>query len=364
MPKRPSSLCLTPDGQHILCGDKFGDAYSLPLIPMEYVKVQAQAKDYKPAATSLTVHTKKNLFSLEQQKREQEKREAEKKNKPADQNEPLNFEHQHILGHVSMLLDILSPEIHSRSYVLTADRDEHIRVSRGIPQAHVIENYCLGHTSLISKLCIPSWAPEVLISGGGDGNLFVWDWSKGQALQQIAVNSVVQIEEPIVRGIWAISFEHARAVLVSLEGYVPPSFSVAKDGINTMNRSAQLLCFKFEQDSTLKFQDVIQLGGNVLDVVGIESTGSIVVSVDNLREPGSTNTWRSSPGASSSLLESLHINSSQDGLKFGPSEDALAVAINSTGTSELSATLDAKQKKELDDSLYSLANMKKKVFDE
>ena len=72
---------------------------------------------------------------------------------------------------------VTNPE--GRNYILTADRDEHIRVSRGIPQTHVIEGFCLGHTEFISRLCIPKERPEVLLSGGGDNTLFVWDWASG-----------------------------------------------------------------------------------------------------------------------------------------------------------------------------------------
>lgn len=222
MPKRPSALSLTPDGKTILCGDKFGDTYSLPLIPGEFVK-RVETKQYQPAATSLTVHTKRNLESLEQQKRQAEKAKA------AEDKASLDFEHQAILGHVSLLTDLISisvpgnsPETRPRSYILTADRDEHIRVSRGVPQAHVIEQYCLGHTSVVSKLCIPSWAPKVLISGGGDGCLLVWNWIEGQVLQKIVLDDVLGTQEVIVRGIWEVSLEQpsgvVNAILIGLEG--------------------------------------------------------------------------------------------------------------------------------------------------
>ena len=229
MPKRPSALTLNPDGQTLLCGDKFGDAYSLPLIPGDYVK-RAEVQHYKPlgpAATSLTVHTKRNLVSLEQQRQQLS---AEKK-AAAGEKEALNFEHQLIIGHVSVLLDLISasvsgesPDSRAQSYILTADRDEHIRVSRGLPQAHVIEQYCLGHTSFVSKLCIPSWAPKVLVSGGGDGYLIVWNWTEGQLMQKISLDEAVQTQDVIVRGIWEVSLQQPAgpvdAILVGLEGYV------------------------------------------------------------------------------------------------------------------------------------------------
>jgi tRNA (guanine-N(7)-)-methyltransferase subunit TRM82 len=47
-----------------------------------------------------------------------------------------------VLGHTSLLTALLlSPD---ERFVLTADRDEHIRVS-WFPQGYVIERYCMGH---------------------------------------------------------------------------------------------------------------------------------------------------------------------------------------------------------------------------
>ena len=231
MAKKPCALDLTPDDQTILCADKFGDLYSLPLVPGEYAKPKNQAKKTKPVATTLTVHSKRNLRSLEQQHLQAERaQKAEKVQEEAEEKTALNFEHQLILGHVSMLTDVLAvalpgaPGSHPRNYILTADRDEHIRVSRGIPQAHVIEQQCLGHTSLISKLCIPSWAPKVLVSGGGDGYLLVWNWTEGQIIQKISLDEAVQAQDVIVRGIWEVSLQQSagpvKAILVGLEGYV------------------------------------------------------------------------------------------------------------------------------------------------
>lgn len=232
MAKKPCSLDLTPDDQTILCADKFGDVYSLPLIPGEYVKPKTQAKKPKPVATTLTVHSKRNLRSLEQQHLHAERAEkAEKVQEEVEEKTALNFEHQLILGHVSMLTDVIAvslpgaPGSRPRNYILTADRDEHIRVSRGIPQAHVIEQQCLGHTSLISKLCIPSWAPSVLISGGGDSHLLVWNWSAGQLHQSVPLSDSFQ--DAVISGIWGVSFDQPAGttgsiniILIGLEGYV------------------------------------------------------------------------------------------------------------------------------------------------
>lgn len=228
MPKRPSAVTLTPDGNTILCGDKFGDVYALPLIPSDKPSISRKnpkpAKPFQPSATSLTVHTKRNLEALEQQRRQAGQR-SEQKSEPT-------FERNLLLGHVSLLTDVAFVSLssstssgESRDYLLTADRDEHIRVSRGPPQTHIIENYCLGHSSFISKICIPQSFPELLISGGGDDYLLVWDWRAGQVLQKVPLSPSSPKEELAVRGIWAVPLatssdvETRRVIVfVALEG--------------------------------------------------------------------------------------------------------------------------------------------------
>jgi WD40 repeat protein len=71
-----------------------------------------------------------------------------------------------------------------RKYIITADRDEHIRISRGIPQAHIIEGFCLGHTDFITRLCVPENRPHLLVSGGGDDEIVLWDWRNGQIVSK------------------------------------------------------------------------------------------------------------------------------------------------------------------------------------
>ncbi len=184
MPKRICAIVLTPHEKNILVGDKFGDVYLLPLLPTEGWlpptpnEVQEQ-RPYIPSATELTVHTKGNLDALRQQR--QQKQAQPRK-------EVLQFEHKLLLGHVSLLTDVAIAEIpvrlKSRQYILTADRDEHIRVSRGVTQAHIIENYCLGHREFVSKLCIVPWNPELLVAGSGEPSLKVYRWQTGQLLDQ------------------------------------------------------------------------------------------------------------------------------------------------------------------------------------
>lgn len=203
MPKRPCAIVLTPDDSTILCADKFGDVYSLPLLGQtnESSTTNRAANDdsttrneqgpqasFVPSATSLTVHTKGNREALRQQ---------QKVTNPKPEKRSLNFDQQLQLGHVSLLTDVAcasrtfsSSKRHE--YILTSDRDEHIRVSRGIPQSHIVEGYCLGHSEFVSKLCIPPSYPHLLISGGGDDYLLVWDWLSGSIRQKTDLKGRVE----------------------------------------------------------------------------------------------------------------------------------------------------------------------------
>ncbi|OMP87296.1 tRNA (guanine-N(7)-)-methyltransferase subunit TRM82, partial [Diplodia seriata] len=146
MPKRPCAIAVTQDDQTILCADKFGDVYALPLQHTSEdeqafaTKAEQAPKTFVPSATNLTVHTARNRKALEAQLKQQETQ--------AKSKEPLRFKHELLLGHVSMLTDLLFvtldaedlraesdvPAAKPRNYILTADRDEHIRISRGQPQ--------------------------------------------------------------------------------------------------------------------------------------------------------------------------------------------------------------------------------------
>ncbi|XP_060786380.1 tRNA (guanine-N(7)-)-methyltransferase non-catalytic subunit wdr4 [Neoarius graeffei] len=86
------------------------------------------------------------------------------------------------LGHLSMLLGItLSPD---DKYIITADRDEKIRVSF-CRSPYNIQAFCLGHREFVSALCVPAAHPEWLLSGSGDGTVKLWHYESGRRLQSI-----------------------------------------------------------------------------------------------------------------------------------------------------------------------------------
>lgn len=221
MPKRPCALTITNDNNTIISADKFGDVYSLPLLPSgppEAPRENSQAPDkpFKPSANELTIHSQRNRKALENQKRQ---------NKVKTEKSGPDFEHSLLLGHVSLLTDVKLAKSGERMYVITADRDEHIRVSRGIPQAHIIENFCLGHKEFISRICIPESRPELLISGGGDDELYVWDWANGVLVSKAELRSFVEkytgdekMGKVAVSGIYHTRQGEAEIVIVTVEG--------------------------------------------------------------------------------------------------------------------------------------------------
>ena len=106
LPKKPTGIQFTRDGQTLLVSDKFGDIFSYPLL---WTPDLSQPE--KPKRDALTSHENPSGGTL-------------------------------ILGHASLLTSFaLSAD---ERYVISADRDEHIRVS-WFPQGWSVEMFCLGH---------------------------------------------------------------------------------------------------------------------------------------------------------------------------------------------------------------------------
>ncbi|ATY59393.1 Quino amine dehydrogenase [Cordyceps militaris] len=264
MPKRPSSITVSPDSQ-IIVADKFGDVYAIPLLKSTepYVPPQnatssssGSSKPFsKPAATVLTVHSKGNRAALAAQQRQ-----LANPINPADhvRAEGPDFEHTLLLGHVSMLTTLLLGEdVQRRRYVLTGDRDEHIRVSRYIPQAHVIHGYCLGHREFVGAMVIPAGRGAVLVSGGGDEDLFVWDWIHGKLLSRTSILMPAQEVTPQASSV-------AVSKLLALEHPCEQgtqTFIVAIcEGISAV------FTWQLLHDNTLTRSGIIQLPGKPLDI--------------------------------------------------------------------------------------------------
>ncbi|XP_036401784.1 tRNA (guanine-N(7)-)-methyltransferase non-catalytic subunit wdr4 [Megalops cyprinoides] len=92
------------------------------------------------------------------------------------------------LGHLSMLLAlVVSP---GDKYVITADRDEKIRVSF-LRSPYNIQSFCLGHQEFVSCLFVPPAYPHWLLSGSGDGTVQLWEYESGRRLQSCNLNELI-----------------------------------------------------------------------------------------------------------------------------------------------------------------------------
>lgn len=165
--KKASDLSFTSDGSGsgLLVSDKVGDAYLYPLQPKAI-----------PAE------------------------EVKRKKLDVQADPTLNPEATFLLGHVSVLTShILTDDLDlegngtgkKRRVLITADRDEHIRVTR-YPDTFVIERYLFGTDGFVSSIHIPQGdRPELLVSGGGEGILRIWDWQAGKQLGTVSIEDAV-----------------------------------------------------------------------------------------------------------------------------------------------------------------------------
>lgn len=96
-----------------------------------------------------------------------------------------------ILGHVSMLSEVMVVPFNSKKFIITSDRDEHIRVSN-YPKSYVVKNWLFGHHEYVSELHIPQSNPELLISGGGDDFLCLWKWYENKEVARIQLRDLVK----------------------------------------------------------------------------------------------------------------------------------------------------------------------------
>ncbi|KAI1821267.1 hypothetical protein F4861DRAFT_542156 [Xylaria intraflava] len=275
MPKRPSSLALAAGGQVILSADKFGDVYALPLLEHEGEQpgstpatLASSTPTAAPApaqplrgANVFTVHSQRNRRALEDQQRQRET------NAKLDlPKEGPKFVHEVLLGHVSMLTSMVTAkDSQNRPYIITADRDEHIRVSRGMPQSHVIETYCQGHASFINTLCIPASHPDILISGGGDHELFVWDWLAGKPLGTVDLLSHVRNVLP----------EASKIAVVKLLAYEAEGECYL---IAICERVPALFIFMLQSDKALSYKGMLELRGNPLDVATVDAADQMLLA--------------------------------------------------------------------------------------
>ncbi|CAI6332170.1 unnamed protein product [Periconia digitata] len=291
MTRRPCSITLSDDNSTIFCADKFGDVYALPLLPSPEDERNANPhpedgpKKYAPSASLSTVHSGRNRKVLEEQLKQAAKGRPQPKDAPT-------FKHDLLLGHVSMLTDVVTATVGSRSYLITADRDEHIRVSRSVPQAHIIEGFCHGHEEFVHRLCMSN--SNRLISGGGDTHLYVWDWLSHTLLEKIPLQSAVLNLYRNQSGLNSLVPEREEDFRIAVSGiWNVPSRTDETDEILVACEGVPAL-FKIKPETPSEEAQTLVLNGNALDVtfVTVAGANTAIVSIDHVHEPGHTTKTR------------------------------------------------------------------------
>ncbi|GMK57345.1 hypothetical protein CspeluHIS016_0401790 [Cutaneotrichosporon spelunceum] len=143
--KRVACLSFTP-ANDILVTDKVGDVFLYPLEPRE---AGERAQGFKEQADP-----------------------------------SLNPDADFLLGHVSTVSQ--HALTHDGKRIITADRDEHIRVSH-FPKSYVIDKYLWGSEGFVSAIHVPESQPNVVIAGGGEPTLQVFDWTTGALLRRVDI---------------------------------------------------------------------------------------------------------------------------------------------------------------------------------
>ncbi|XP_036244287.1 tRNA (guanine-N(7)-)-methyltransferase non-catalytic subunit WDR4 [Molothrus ater] len=93
------------------------------------------------------------------------------------------------LGHVSLLMDVaLSAD---DQYILTADRDEKIRVSL-TKAPYSIVSYCMGHREFVSKILVIPNCPDLLLSASGDSTLRLWQYKSGEEVHCCQLSTICE----------------------------------------------------------------------------------------------------------------------------------------------------------------------------
>ncbi|CAI5760336.1 unnamed protein product [Candida verbasci] len=230
IPKRPSSLAV--QDSIVVVADKFGDVYSIP--------IDSEISDM-------------------------------------DKLEP-------ILGHVSMLLDVeLVKSKNEKPFIITCDRDEHIRISN-FPKSYVIKGYLMNHKNFVSKLFVPHFDSSLLISGGGDDYICLWNWYNENLMQKIDIRELV--EEYLDD--FHLPPERIRKEQEEEEGKLIKETSIAQISSVTIGEKSYviiliehtpvLLFFEFVNNN-LKYFQILKFEDNIVNfaVTGDE----IIVSLDS-----------------------------------------------------------------------------------
>ncbi|KAI9481103.1 MAG: WD40-repeat-containing domain protein [Benjaminiella poitrasii] len=171
-----------------------------------------------------------------------------------------------IVGHVSMITDmLLTPD---EKYVVSSDRDEHIRVSR-YPNGYNIESFCLGHTDVVTCISILPWNEKLLVSSGGDGTVRLWDYVQGKQLALIDLKSQIEAYKP------PASDANSEDAIVSALSFDAKSKTLAV----AFAKSPAVIILNW-QESQFVYKETVVVSASILDIE-FDLEGKLWISLDD-----------------------------------------------------------------------------------
>ncbi|CAJ0564556.1 unnamed protein product, partial [Mesorhabditis spiculigera] len=165
-----------------------------------------------------------------------------------ENDEDCKFEGSPLAGGVTMILDVaFSADF---KYLLTADRDEKIKVYR-YPDCSAMYAVAFGHTEYVRSVDVYD---RTVVSGGGDGRLYLHDLHDGTQL--FTTNKLG--EKPI-----------RRLSIVEIEGF--PNLFV------TFEASPRLYVFGLTAKNNLELKDAVEAQSPIVDFHVIADRNSILL---------------------------------------------------------------------------------------
>ncbi|ODV79721.1 guanine-N(7)--methyltransferase subunit TRM82 [Suhomyces tanzawaensis NRRL Y-17324] len=188
-----------------------------------------------------------------------------------------------ILGHVSMLSDVKFTRFNGKKFILTGDRDEHIRITN-YPKAYVVKNWLFGHHEFVSTLHIPSYDPSLLISGGGDDYLCLWKWYDNKLLAKIELRDLIapyltEAHMPAERFLKPDSVKE-----ISITKILTHSVDDKKILLVLCENTNCILTFEIAGDFSVKHLQTFVTKDSIIDICLEETSGRVFASID--REEG------------------------------------------------------------------------------
>mmetsp|Transcript_7329 Transcript_7329/g.9273 ORF Transcript_7329/g.9273 Transcript_7329/m.9273 type:complete len:447 (-) Transcript_7329:4689-6029(-) len=229
-PKRPCAVSTSIDDKTVVVADKFGDVYTIDI--------------------------------------DSEKSIDEKELSP-------------LLGHVSMLSDVKIAEHNGKQFILTGDRDEHIRVSN-YPKSYVVKHWLFGHREFVSSLHIPEFNTDLLISGGGDEFICLWNWYNNELLSKVPLRDLIQpfLSDSHLPPERFLKEDSVREISISkILTYVNPK-SNDKLIVVLCENTKCLLLFELKDDFSITHKFTLKVDHSLIDICLDLSSGTFIASKD------------------------------------------------------------------------------------